>query len=505
MIKRKKFLTALICVILSLITALCFAFTGCAEYAPPESETPDTPVTPVEPIEPTDPAEDENAFSVQLTVKSKNKWQNFTYEFYEASDGMKGAHKEGWVEWSDVNVQWIDVQTGERFIAPLNEDGKSVCSDLDGDYKVTLTNVPTGFTYEPNVNTASNFTKSIEIVIYQVQKAANLGKTLYLGSDHNVSFKNVQRIESTGAYRVTLKSSSDKVMFSYTPPKQGSYSLATLVDTTQNKINPKLGVYKGNLASGAIYFYQEKDDGGSSNSYTKNVAWYYYLTANEAGGNSLIFQIYSTSIDGEASYPIVVDFLLQRDGDYTKDSYKGTVVEVTEDFTKTPTKPDGTFTWAARSGATANLLLDCDTVILNTEDGIGNKTVLMGEQAIANDGYYYYYSYDAATKTYTLTDRLYAVINMANEIVDFTNPLMKFRYLQGYNYTSFVNAYKENCNSDGAYPVNEELMWFLQRYCLEQRLFNDGYGLAETTPVSGGYYASDEESMWMFSCGYYKK
>lgn len=505
MIKRKKFLCALICVILSVCTFACVAFSGCAEYTPPQTPAPEPsiPESPSNPETPSNP-EEEQGFSVQLIVNNNKLWQNFTKDFYEASDGNGGVHEAGWVNWANIKVQWIDVQTGERFIAPINEQGKAVYADLDGDFKVTLTSVPTGFTYEPNLHSADNITKGIEITLYKIQTPGSK-LTLWNGYDHT-EYAGVRRINSTGAYRVTLSSNQDRMMFAFSAGKQGTYSFTTLVDVSQNKINPKLSLYRGNLASKAIYYWQDKDDGGAENTYTKNVSWQYYLAASEASGNNaFIFELYSSSIDGNASYPLVVDFLIQRDGDYTKDTYTTTPVEVTEDFTKTPAKPSGTFTWAARNPATEGLLLDSSKVILNTEKGRENKTVLMGEQATENDGYYYFYSYDQATKTYTLTDRLYAAVNTANEIVDFTNPLMNFRYLQGHDYREFVKTYKAYCNSEGAYPVNEELALFLQRYSLEQRLFNDGYGLAETTEVDGGYYASDEDSMWMFACGYYKK
>ena len=526
MIKHRRFLTAFICVILSLITALCFVFSGCGKYTPPETDNPtpsdpgssDTPGTPENPAEDTD-------FSIQLKIiadKDSGEWVNFTYDYYEASDGNGGVHEVGWIKWETIQVQWTNVETNSRHYSSLDNNGKAVCADLDGDYKVTLINVPTGFTYEPNTNLADNLTPNINVYLYQIQQPTQ-SYQLSLGSDNSIKY-NAKEFSATGAYRATLKNKDDRVMFVFKPTRQGTYSLTTLVDVTKNKINPKLTVYTGQITSGAIYHVADKDDGGAENTYTKNIMWTYEL-AVEFVGNALFFELYSTSLDGNSSYPLVLDILVQRNGDYAIDYEEPTAVSATEDFTKTPAKPSGTFTWAAYHPNTEKFLLDSSKVILNTEEGRGNKTVAMGSQARLDDGYYYFYDYDEDTKTYTLTDRLYVVISQRNQILDggFIHPnvLSQISNIQGKNYRRFINTYKNkitnqngNCyNADGAYPVNAELKLFLQDYCLGARLFNDSNGYGETTPVSyidengirhDGHYKSDEESMWMFACGYYR-
>ena len=76
---------------------------------------------------------------------------------------------------------------------------------------------------------------------------------------------------------------------------------------------------------------------------------------------------------------------------------------------------------------------------------------------------------------------------------------MNIYYLNGRNYTSFIHDYYANyVNADGCYPVTEELKAFLMDYATSQAIFNDGDGLAE---LAG--YNSDEESQWLFACGYY--
>lgn len=512
MIKRKRILSALICIILSLICAFGLAFSGCGEYTPPEDNG-DIPVLPDDPDDPvTPPEENTNDFTVQLVVKNGKVWQNFTYDFYEASDNRNGVHEQGWIKWENIRVQWTNVDTGARHYGALNGDGKAAYAGLDGDYKVTLTNMPTGFTYEPNINYADNISKHIEVIIYKIGKISSK-QTLSNVSDHSIVYE-VNVFKDTGVYRAVLKNRDDKVMFAYHPNKQGAYSLMTLVDVTANMINPKLTVYSGILGNYVTNALSSKDDGGSENSYTKNIYWEYNISADETkGSNALFFELYSTSRDGNNSYPLTVDFLLQRDGDYTRTDLS-TMVEVTEDFTKTPAQPEGTFTWAKDNPVTVDNLVNSKTVILNTEEGRdadylkSGATVEMGVQATKDDGYYYFFTYDEATNTYTLTDRVYAVVNNANAVFDLLDTQnWPVRYLldcddssKAYNYAYFLEIYQEHCNDDGAYPVNKELAKFLQDFCTTKKIFNDGTGNAE---VLG--FNADEKGMWLISCGYYRQ
>ncbi|MGN1373345.1 MAG: hypothetical protein ACI4VK_04785 [Candidatus Coproplasma sp.] len=527
MIKRSKLLTALICIILSVICVFGVVFTGCAEYNPPENNGGGNTVIddPDDPENPSD--ENTNDFTVQLLIKpsSKADWQNFTYEYYEGSDGNNGVHEQSWIKWETIRVQWTNLETGARHFSTLNEDGKATCAGLDGDYKVTIINVPTGFTYDPNINYADNISKETKIDLYKIQKVISVQTLKYISAE---IYYEVNVVESTGAYRAVLENKEDKIMFAYHPRSQGTYSLTSLVDVTANKINPKLAVYGGMLGTHIAEKIATKDDGGSENTYTKNIYWEYNISVDETkGSNAFFFELSSTSVDGDNSYPITVDFLIQRDGDYTRTDLS-TTVEPTEDFSKTPAKPEGTFTWAALNTVTDGLIVSSKKVILNTEPGRlasylqAGATFEMGEQATLNDGYYYFYTYNEATNTYTLTDRLYAVVNKANDVFDLGNSqLWSVRYLQDsensslfYNYTQFLSIYQEHCNSDGAYPVNEELAKFLQNFCVHNRLFNDGNGAAETVRVTytdangvthtGGFNA-DEKGMWLISCGYYQQ
>ena len=67
------------------------------------------------------------------------------------------------------------------------------------------------------------------------------------------------------------------------------------------------------------------------------------------------------------------------------------------------------------------------------------------------------------------------------------------------NYKQFIEVdYAAACNSDGVCYVTKELMEFLQKFSVSQRLFFDGNGFVETA----GVFAL-EDDQWLFACGYY--
>jgi hypothetical protein len=53
-----------------------------------------------------------------------------------------------------ISVQWSDGFSVHT--APIGKDGVARVGGLDGDYRVNLTAIPEGYTYNPNVYTATN-------------------------------------------------------------------------------------------------------------------------------------------------------------------------------------------------------------------------------------------------------------------------------------------------------------------------------------------------------------
>ena len=89
-----------------------------------------------------------------------------------------------------------------------------------------------------------------------------------------------------------------------------------------------------------------------------------------------------------------------------------------------------------------------------------------------------------------------SLLDIANGAV----PQDMLRNINGYKYHDFVREYARYCNSDGVYPVTEELKVLLQGFCTTHRYFADGEGTFEGMT---GVYA-DEDEQWLFACGFYK-
>ena len=442
---------------LLILTALCliFSFGACGTYTPPVEgggggggtvTPPEGGGTETPPDQP-----DDGSFTVTLLW---NK-ENFTEEQYPNIDLLQ--------------AQWTDIETKEKFRANFNSEGVASIDGLDGDYQVTLVTPPDEYTYNPNIYRATNALTSVLIDLYQLTPTSGTGSDPYNG---------VITISKPGAYRVTLETATQEIWFKVRPSERGLYSMESLVDVTANKINPILYTYAGTDAFVNDASEEMIDGGGAENTFTKNFRWEIQLPQEEVG-SVRFFVIRSTNNDPSA-YPLVVDFIYDKDGDFTDGVQPSVPVYPEEDFIYAQDiTPPGVFTYCANRPGISNHLLDEDMVKLNPDDG-------------------YYHYYDEVTGEYG--DLLFAKITQRTEVVDlpFTDPQMSIYYLNAKDYTSFIASYSQYVNRDGCYPVTEELKQFLMDYSTSQAIFNDGEGLAE---LAG--YNSDEESQWMFACGYY--
>jgi len=67
---------------------------------------------------------------------------------------------------------WTDGFSYHR--APFEKDGVARVDGLDGDYRVTLSNVPEGFAYDPSAYVATNDGRHITIELYKIQRLLSL-------------------------------------------------------------------------------------------------------------------------------------------------------------------------------------------------------------------------------------------------------------------------------------------------------------------------------------------
>ncbi len=422
----------------------------------------------------------------------------------------------------DVKAIWTDVESGNGayYSANFDKNGVATVTGLDGDYRVTLSKIPEGYTYNPNiyyVNSESK-DKNVEIKLFKLCEVNNPTATGLTGID---SFK----ISTTGAYRAVLTKDNyeNGLWFSFIPTYAGNYSLESMIDVTANKLNPLLDQHAAN--AGGYVNYDDPDEevrgGGEENTYTKNFRWEAQI-AGEKIGNRYCFHIYATTLDKNV-FPIYVDFLLERDGEFSggSSSVETEEVESTHDFdalasiafndlnaayakydpSESASEKDKPYTYYGYYGSYSGLLDDSNILYDADLD-------------------YYYVMENGVRKM------LYATISRDNLVIDtsenesaspvgsggFMHPLNKPRTIKGtddegnvkyYNYVSFIEKYASYAE-DGYYPVTAELKLFLQRYSTSSMLFKDGQGIAEYDMDGNLIFMSSEKNQWLFACLVFK-
>lgn len=507
MTRRKGILKILFVALAVLLLAVFFA--GCGEYKPPENTGGNPPVTPGgdEPDPPDDPdGPGENDFTATLTHYDGSPFSSDDYPLI-----------------TRLQAQWTEITDGraEVYRAYFNEEGVANVGELDGDFNVTLVfteEFSELYTYDPNPAReerrdelkATNRKKGVSIPLYRLNSLGEKGTIRLLGSNEVVDY---YVLNQTGAYKYELKSRDDNQFFAYSPQESGEYSFMTLMDITADEVNPKIDMYAGHVGNFLNYVGEAEDIGGAAGNYTHNVWLKYQLPPESTGGGScMAFNLYSESEKPDA-YPLTICFLFELDGQYSSPVIESVPVPVTEDFTKTPDTPEGTFTFIGARDPVTNTV--------NRQHILDQRKVKYNDPANGGDGYYYYLNpangdfFREEDGTVSAQYRVYAAITQSNPVHDmFTNGQLarglywvtdseSGTYKNYYDFIAGRNGYGSNCNEDGAYPVNRELKQFLQNYAVSQRLFNDGNGFAEYTNNGGPGYNSDEDSQWLYVCGVY--
>lgn len=433
----KKFLFIILAFV---IAVFCV---GCASTFTPE----DTGVgDPVQDIGPGSSGEDGTVFKVTLLYENK--------PFYPTTT---------------MYAQW----TGDEgvYSAPFNVFGIAEIRGLDGDYRVNLSNVPAGYTYDPNDHYADNNHTEITIQMLKLN-VLNTG----IGSDGSGIYSPIT-VSDLGTYRAMLTSRSHLIYFSYQPTAAGRYSLESWVDIVQNEVNPIMDRYGGSTQFN--WLEEQQNDGGSFSSFTKNFRMIVSLSG-EYVGNVWKFAIHADTVDASL-YPVIVDFTIKYEDGFVKNDNVYETVEpqgpyATESWWEENPPAGNTFRYAYED---TNKLMDPTRFALNPEDG-------------------FYHFYDAETGEYG--DVLYAMLTKDCDVFETTgnNGFLGVSVkVNGKDYSEFVSMYKTFCKF-GVHPVNDELKQFLQDYAIGMRYFSDGDGYAE-----GLGLLSAEDNMWMFACGYY--
>lgn len=443
-----------------------------------------------------------------------------------------------------LKVRWTDGKN--YYTVTVDENGEAECYGLDGDYTVTLINLSTDYTYNPNIYTATNEYRDVTISLLTLTKTRGTGSGLYSAIS----------LTKPGVYRAQLKSQSSVLYFEFTPNRAGTYSIESLVDISAEMYDPVADVYYG--SSAFKYYAYQLDGGGASKGYTTNFR--HIVEVDESFiGNCYTFAIFVNGKD--ATYPVNVDFEIKYEGGYSYDWIESNLIYTT--FI-----PNNSTYSSWYSNYTSYLAADRakygDSSYKIASVKVDGKNVFDEQYFRLNpdDGYYHVYDEILYAEYGGWGPILYANVSIPTYFIDSAFNTVEYAgnknltLSQGTeNYKLFIEGFDElikrhgdagpyfcsedcpcyatnggacatedNCKTcaqhgcrtlprkylgqrgyadiaiEGRCPVTEELKEFLQKYSVSQKLFSDGNGWAEqSTPRYDAY----EDSQWLFACGYY--
>ena len=446
-----------------------------------------------------------------------------------------------------ISVYWNDGYNVHT--APVDLTGRAVIDGLDGDYRVTLSSVPSGYAYDPNAYVSTNDNRAIIIDMYDLNRLRGSGTDLY----------HCYEISDTGVYTVTVESPDDLNYIQFAPKKNGTYTVESWVSTVDDEVSPVCLGYLGTTQ----YKYGEYKvtDVGLCGSYTRN----FVHTVNIAeesistGGGSLTFTFAIGAENKSGVYPINLTFAIKRNGGFD--------LERTEKTTVIPTFDWSDFDFKSFSSLAGGTIVGAETLYKGTTNVyvFDESNYKLWKKSDGGDGFYHVFDEEKYPETDGYGPVLVAYITKACRFfeADENGNKPSFTTIEDagnnalvvggtYNYRLFikgfeklaeegyycvskclchldkstpaclvgclectdectnvtaaemgVKGYAEYANADGVVPVTEELREFLQRYVSNSGyFFADGEGKIETD--SNHPINADEWSQWLFACGYYQ-
>ena len=481
--------------------------------------------------------------------------------------------------------------------SPINENGIAFAQGLNGDYVVSLKNVPQGYAYNPNPYdeenktygyTVTNDFPETTIELFKVGETSGAGSTVY----------NRVVITRTGVYNATLNGSDHMIYFEFAPKSSGSYTIESWVPVTDDKVNPKIDVYSSSFAA-PIYQYTLDSGGAEGKYYTKNFRYEVEISKemiSASGGQVVfVFAIYANARN-DRYYPANINFAVKYEGGFQLEHTEWKFMVPNELYGIIARKLSqmkglscqelinayGSYgvnevdyealqnlsTAKLEDGAQLNHFLNTnpslravatsylqehfgsyykDTVgkaWKNPATEIGGKHVLIGKNYKYNEKTGFYHKYDetlyandpygygkgfgpviyadisSATRTGVLGESFATVEYIGNKVLTVSSGTENYKlFIESFDKADAMTqqvlgggiecdeelkhliGYATIVNSDGAAPVTQELMEFLQKYAINQAMFMDGDGWAERTENP---YQSTEDDQWLFACGYYE-
>ena len=205
---NKKHLSSL----LSLLLALLLLLSSCGEYKPA--------------LRPTETGDAESEAQPPVTEPPTPEDTPFTVEL--VCDGKPFVPSEV------IYAQWNDGYSFHN--AEIDAEGKASVTGLDGDYRVTLSKLPEGYAYNPNIYTATNDFRNVTIELYPLTQIKLRNTSLY----------KCISVKTTGFYHIQIEEPGDEIHFEFAPKKSGTYTVESMIDVTANDINPYANYYGAN-------------------------------------------------------------------------------------------------------------------------------------------------------------------------------------------------------------------------------------------------------------------
>lgn len=292
-------------------------------------------------------------FTVSLTTRSQSgSLQRFT----PPADKL-----------NEYEAQWMG-ESGDIHTANFDKTGTASIV-LDGDYHVTLSKLPDNYTYNPNGLDVDNNKSGISVELLEIVTTSEWAGRGYYGN--TTGTKKVIEVSKYGAYKATLyntytrdqpwnegtvdsdilNSKSDMIYYEYAAEEPGYFLVESMVDATDNDVNPTLWVMSqegGNTQfKSNQYAWYKVEDGGASNTYTKNFRYYINLSDGFVG-NTFTFGVYvSTTKQGSSAWPITIYFRITYIG-----PDQGTVYANGPYYTGP--EPEGEWVWSYHDNPTRN-------------------------------------------------------------------------------------------------------------------------------------------------------
>ena len=452
----------------------------------------------------------------------------------------------------NMSVYWNDGFSIHT--APVDKTGVARIDGLDGDYRVSLSEVPNEYTYDPNSTIATNDDRNIILNLYTLNHLAGGGTGLY----------DCYSFSKTGVYCAVIEGPDDGIYFQYAPDRSGTYSIESWIDITEDNINPYVDVYYGSSAWKA--YEKTIDDGGAVGSYTINFVHNVQIAAeNISAGGQATYTFVVKAESKNNKYPITVTFAVKRDGEFElqRPGNSGTAqgMKVPEfDFsTYEPNDHEG------EKLVYPEYRLDNTNIYV-----LDQNRFKLWEKSKGGDGFYHLYDKEKYADTDGFGPVLYAYITAPCRFIDVAFSRIEYNNkgevinaalsVNGANYKHFIEGYTQlatfgninggsyycsnnctchpdtnegwactkactNCksdcrripeelignegyqsiaNKDGLVPVTEEIKIFLEDYCMKEIFFYDGKGTVENSSFGGKKFQAVGTSGWLFACAYYE-